>query len=684
MKKLRKVVVLMIVSLLVCSNLITNTYAETTTNTVIKECVEDTTNEWNFSNDSRIIIIKDDNTIDNADLQQTVQLVNAEMEASSLIDNQLPIYVASASYIQDGDIVVTMDYDNTTSFDEEYSVSVSNYALISSSSINGILYGLRTLSERIEDNNFNYCEIVDYPDVAERSLHIDMARKYYTKDWIIDRIIQMSYLKMNTLQLHFSEDEGFRIECESHPEVMSDEYLTKDEIREIIAVAKQYGVSVIPSLDAPGHLEQALKTHEDYQLDIINDDGTLGKDAGALDISNPDAVQFMKDLYDEYAELFCDSEYFHIGADEFVTFSSIDDDCPALVTYAEELYGEGASAIDAYVYYVNDMASYLEEKGFTVRVWNDGFYRSDTKQTVELKSSIQVDYWTRMFETIAPVQTYIDKGFKVVNFCDKAEPLGSTYANMTDSFMYYVNSQYMYAHPTGENIYNYWHAGLFSNWGILNVAKQEYEAGSYPDQLLGASFAIWNDSADEEQDVTETNIYEPLLAMSQKCWNANTLDNFTDYETFVSSYKTYDEIPGYNTSLNAFVDVEIIADTDYSDLSDLVDIIDQLDSSQYTEESYAIVETALANAKEVLNNPNASQAEVDAALTALQDAYDNLVKVASDSSDATIDNTSSTTTDTSTTTTTQPQTGDNPYIFAFAVMLFVGAIGIITLKKKEE
>ena len=67
----------------------------------------------------------------------------------------------------------------------------------------------------------------------------------FPKDWFIRQIREMSYMKMNALQIHFSENMGFRIECETDPSIVSDQYLTKTEVREILAEAKKYGINVL-------------------------------------------------------------------------------------------------------------------------------------------------------------------------------------------------------------------------------------------------------------------------------------------------------------------------------------------------------------------------------------------------------------------------------------------------------
>lgn len=79
--------------------------------------------------------------------------------------------------------------------------------------------------------------VVTY-EQEQRILMIDIGRKYFSKDILFKFVESASLAQFNYLQLHFSENEGFRIESEAAPEIMSDNYLTKDEIREVILYAE--------------------------------------------------------------------------------------------------------------------------------------------------------------------------------------------------------------------------------------------------------------------------------------------------------------------------------------------------------------------------------------------------------------------------------------------------------------
>ncbi|NEE22896.1 family 20 glycosylhydrolase, partial [Streptomyces sp. SID7499] len=76
---------------------------------------------------------------------------------------------------------------------------------------------------------------------------------------------------------------AFRIESKTHPEVVSDEALTQDEVRGIVALANSRHIEVVPEIDSPGHLGAVLAAHPDLQL--RNTAGVESK--GSIDISKP-------------------------------------------------------------------------------------------------------------------------------------------------------------------------------------------------------------------------------------------------------------------------------------------------------------------------------------------------------------------------------------------------------------
>ncbi|HEY4538321.1 MAG TPA: family 20 glycosylhydrolase, partial [Erysipelothrix sp.] len=163
-------------------------------------------------------------------------------------------------------------FHDETLQDETYVLEVEKTISIKSNSYNGFIYGFQTLIKLLLESNIIEAQTIkDFPFLEERALHLDCGRKYFSFSWIKKLIEDLAWRNMNTLQLHFSDNKGFRIECDTYPSITSEAFLSKKQIRELIDYAHLFGIDVIPSLDSPGHLKAALETLPKYQLP--NNDG---------------------------------------------------------------------------------------------------------------------------------------------------------------------------------------------------------------------------------------------------------------------------------------------------------------------------------------------------------------------------------------------------------------------------
>lgn len=407
--------------------------------------------------------------------------------------------------------------------DQAYKIEVGDGVKVTARADIGLYYGAMTVSRYIKaQGGMSYGVYIDWPDVAERCLHLDIARKYFEKDWIIEMIRSVAAFNINAVELHFSENEGFRIQCDTDPAIVSDQYLTKDEVREIIAAAKELYVEIIPAFDSPGHLMQILTEHPEYSL--TDTDGY--NSPKTLDITNPDAVAYIKSLLDEYAQLFKDCEKFSIGGDESFGWSNVKrmqfSAWQVLKDHAIETYGPYANAHDSYVGYINDIAEYMTAKGFKVRAWNDGLMRTSGQAAVNAPDkNIDVLYWTNNGTLRATsVDEYIEGGYSLIN--------------VNEPYMYYVLKE-GYDQPVAKDIYNEWHSGVFTGGNPKtgeNYFETPYELG---DALKGAYFCIWCDKPEvQTADRVMTESKLALRAMAVKAWN---YDPQVDYYTFVDQQK---------------------------------------------------------------------------------------------------------------------------------------------------
>ncbi len=499
---------------------------------------------WKMTADSRLAVLANQTNIENVRLQEVVKLVNSEFVEKGIISSPLAMVFAQEKDVSYGDILINIDkanpITNNSNSEEAYKITIGEDGVrLTGASENAVMHGLRTIQNlAITNDGLVYGEIIDYPNVAERRVHVDCARKYISKDWFIRQIREMSYMKMNALQIHFSENMGFRIECETDPAIVSDQYLTKVEVREILAEAKKYGIKVIPSFDSPGHVDQILKAHPEYGQ--VNNSGNHYR--SGLDVTNPEAIAYIRSLYDEYMDLFEGCTDFHIGGDEYMEF-----DRPPFTTeyksvlnsYAVEKYGQGYIWKDVIAGYINDLAEYVHDRGFTPRIWNDGVYYGESSyegaQKIKMHDYIGIDFWSQMSwnSSIANLQTFINKGH-------------DTIYNINASFFYYVlrndkptdgREQHSFDNLNADRkIYNEWTPGKFQG----NPAVDDNS-----DFIKGASMGIWCDNPNLcSEDVITEDIADELRALASKSWNtsSNTIINF---DGFQENYAKLGNVAGF-------------------------------------------------------------------------------------------------------------------------------------------
>ncbi|WP_255306010.1 glycoside hydrolase family 20 protein [Streptomyces sp. Wb2n-11] len=360
----------------------------------------------------------------------------------------------------------------------------------------GVFYGTRTVKQALRaDGRLSEGVVRDKPAKPQRGLMLDTARKHYTAGWIEDTVREMGDLKLNQLVLHFSDDQGFRIASESHPEIVSEQHLTKAEVRRIVKLAQSRHIEVIPEIDSPGHLGAVMRAHPDLQLRDVNGAAT----PGAVDISNPASARIVDDLLNEYAGLF-PGRHWHLGGDEYQALMKRDPEAsyPQLARAAVSKYGSGARIQDLATGWLNDRAAALRPHGKRLKSWNDGLHAGGV---VKADQDREVEYWTGKEIGARQPAEYLSEGRKLVN------------AN--DEYLYYVLGEpNTFTYPTGRRIYE--------SWTPLVLRGTDPVPARYADQILGGRLAIWGDlpNAQTEAEVAR-GIHLPLRALAQKTWDAD-------------------------------------------------------------------------------------------------------------------------------------------------------------------
>jgi hexosaminidase len=221
---------------------------------------------------------------------------------------------------QAGEIVPSL------SENESYSLEVTDkQARLVAPTVVGALRGLETFLQLLQGDRDGYylpgIKIQDQPRFPWRGLLIDVGRHYEPMEVLKRNLDAMAAVKLNVFHWHLSEDQGFRVESKKFPKLHtlgSDGlFYTQDQVREIIAYARDRGIRVMPEFDIPGHSTSWLVGYP--EIGSAPGPYKIERGAGifepALDPTREQTYKFLDAFLGEMAALFPDA-YMHIGGDE--------------------------------------------------------------------------------------------------------------------------------------------------------------------------------------------------------------------------------------------------------------------------------------------------------------------------------------------------------------------------------
>ncbi|WP_341221840.1 beta-N-acetylhexosaminidase [Polaribacter atrinae] len=267
---------------------------------------------------------------------------------------------------------IELKIDEAIENNEGYTLSVTyNKITISGKTAKGVFYGIQTLKQLIPATKVSQetaltipaVTIKDEPRFIYRGMHLDVARHFFSIDFIKKYIDLLAMHKMNTFHWHLTEDQGWRIEIKKYPKLTqvgskrhgtinghfnkkegNDEtayggFYTQEDIKEVVKYATERHVTVIPEIELPGHASAAIAAYSflscfpEEPTIVSNNMGSkagqkiqangtpkiVQETWGVFDdvfcAGNEKTFQFLEDVLAEVIPLF-PSEYIHIGGDE--------------------------------------------------------------------------------------------------------------------------------------------------------------------------------------------------------------------------------------------------------------------------------------------------------------------------------------------------------------------------------
>ena len=233
-------------------------------------------------------------------------------------------------------------------------------------------------------------EIEDGPRFAWRGVHLDVARHFFPKNFLLKLVDLVSLHKFNVLHLHLTDDQGWRLPVDRYPlltevgawrrESPAGHYrqgrkdgtphggfYTKDDLAEIVSYAARRFVTVVPEVDMPGHMLAAIAAYPELgntgrQFEVYTNWG-ISEHVLNLD---ENTLRFCTDVLSELIEIF-PGPYIHIGGDECPTVEW--EESPRARQLAQSLGLSGANRLQSW--FSRQMADVLAARGKVTVGWQE-------------------------------------------------------------------------------------------------------------------------------------------------------------------------------------------------------------------------------------------------------------------------------------------------------------------------
>lgn len=489
---------------------------------------------------------------DNQDSRRSLELFAQDLE--ELVGIR-PSVAAGTSEDAKGNVYFTLGLQDGGK--EAYNINVSSDGiLVRAVSPEGIYRATRTLlksvgTEKTSSVEFPSAEVSDWPRFGYRGLMLDVSRHFSDVEMVKRTIDMLALHQLNIFHWHLTDDQGWRIEIKSHPELTEvgawrddtvvGRYLggtdyptdgkrhggfyTQEQIREIVAYAKERYIEIIPEIDLPGHTSAVLAAYpqlgcEDKEYKVANRWGVI---RDVLCAGNPASLDLFKDIMDEVCELF-PGKYIHLGGDECVKDRW--KACPKCQKKIRELGLKDGSRYSKEDYlqswFMGEVASFVQSKGKRVIGWDE------------------------ILEGV-PMDDSVIMSWRGTEGGITAARMGHDVVMTPTSDMYFDQSQTLASQleeiPVG---------------GFINVMKvYSYEplpASLTPEQqkhILGCQANVWCEYMPEER-IRQYQILPRLAALSEVQWTMPERKNYKDFlKRLPKMLSIYDHY-GYNYAKHIF------------------------------------------------------------------------------------------------------------------------------------
>lgn len=389
--------------------------------------------------------------------------------------------------------------------DEGYVLDITDEGvLLSAFEPEGLLRGMATLlqllppaihSTSVQSSSWTISTgtITDTPRYAYRGFMIDVARHFHSVDELKRLMDIMVLYKLNKFHIHLTDDQGWRLEILSWPQLTTiggstevgggpGGFYTQAEFRELVEYADARYITLIPEVDMPGHTNAALASYAELNCDNQARELYTGIEVGfsSLCVGKAETSQFIRDVIGELAGLIS-SDYIHIGGDEADATSDSD-----------------------YIDFINEARTTIENNGKYMMGWASIG-----------KASLTTDTITQQWNPTDDVNVRL------------AANQGSSFV-MSPADHIYLDMQYSEGFSPGLN------------WAGFNNVQNAYEWN--PDTfisgishlVIGVEAPLWSETI-ETRDHIDIMVFPRLLGLAEIGWTPQSSRVWSEYSARLAS-----------------------------------------------------------------------------------------------------------------------------------------------------
>jgi len=335
---------------------------------------------------------------------QTPFVISADMDKRIIgfVKREFPNHkiITNNNNFKEKAVVLSLIQSDTLLQKEKYMLDIStDRILISADTSQGLFYGLQSLRQLFLDtidvtkkDTLPALHIIDRPQFAWRGAHLDVSRHFFGKEFIKKYIDLLAKHKMNTFHWHLVDDQGWRIEIKKYPKLTKvgavrketvvkkhfkpfigdgkayGGYYTQEDIKEVVAYARDRYINIIPEIEMPGHSLAALAAYPQYSCTggpfEVGTKWGIFKDIYCA--GNDSTFVFLENILDEVMDLF-PSKYIHIGGDEApkTRWKA----CAKCQRRMKQEHLKDAKALQSY--FIKRIEKYVNSKGRQIIGWDE-------------------------------------------------------------------------------------------------------------------------------------------------------------------------------------------------------------------------------------------------------------------------------------------------------------------------